>query len=106
MNDPSRSPRFRLLFESALQDYEEKTGIALAKHPLAEQLENCDSVESVTAFLQDQARTFSEFRESDSRAMNSLKRVVSVLYKLSDNTALGESIGLVCREMQMGVLRT
>ena len=34
-----------------LMDYGKQTGIALAKHPLTEQLQGCDSVESVTAFF-------------------------------------------------------
>jgi hypothetical protein len=43
------SSHLKVLFEAALQDYERQTGIALAKHPLAERLQECDSVESITA---------------------------------------------------------
>jgi hypothetical protein len=46
--------RFRALFELALQRYEKQTEISLAKHALAEQLQNCDSVDSVIAVLQEQ----------------------------------------------------
>ena len=89
MSDQSGSSRLRALFELALRDYESTTNITLAKHPLAEKLENCQSVESITALLQDQAK---EFRGSD-RIMRSIGSTVSVLDKLS--TVLGGAISLV-----------
>ena len=95
MGDQSQSSRFRLLFESALQEYQKQTGTTLTSHPLAEKLQDCDSIESVTAVLQEQARAFSEFRDGDGRIMKSLKAVVSVVYTLSVSTALGEAIELV-----------
>jgi hypothetical protein len=96
MADHSQSSRFQVLFEAALQDYQIQTGTTLANHFLAEKLQYCDSVESVTAMLQEQARAFTEFRGDDGKFMKSLKGVVSVLYTLSISTALGEAIGLVC----------
>jgi hypothetical protein len=97
MSLPSPSSTFQSLFDVALQDYEKQTGTKLAEHPLAKQLETCDSVDSVTSFLQERARSFNEFRGADGKFMRSLKRVVYVLYTLSTNAALGESIGLVVR---------
>src|ERR1019366_5756915 len=90
----SRSSHLRVLFEAALQDYENQTGIALAKHPLAEQLENCDSVESVTAVLREQTQAFSDFRGKD-KVLKPLKDTVSVLYKLSTAADFGQAINLV-----------
>ena len=98
MDHQSQSSRFRVLFESALQDYQIQTGTTLPNHPLAEKLQNCNSVESVTAVLQEQARAFIEFRGGDGRIMKSLKNVVSVLDSLSTSTDLGEAIGLVSRK--------
>ena len=98
MADHSQSSHFQVLFESALQDYQNQTGTALPNHPLAEKLQYCDSVESITAVLQEQAKAFSEFRGDDGKFMKSLKGVVSVLYMLSASTALGEAIGLVCSD--------
>jgi hypothetical protein len=92
MSDQSGSSHFRVLFEAALQDYEEQTGIALAKHPLAEQLQNCDTVESVTAILDEQARVFSEFKGSD-KITKLLKNAVSVLCTLFNSANL-----LVCQK--------
>ena len=94
MSGQSGSPHLQELFEIALQDYEDQTGIALAKHPLAEKLQNCDSVESVTAILREQTQAFSEFQEKD-KVLKPLKKAVSVLYKLSATTNFGQDIGLV-----------
>ena len=100
MGDQSQSYRLRALFESALHDYQIQTGTPLASHPLAEKLQNCDSVDSVTAVLQDQARAFSEFRGDNGRFTKSLKGIVAVLYTLSTSTA---AIGLVRRKASIGV---
>jgi hypothetical protein len=104
MADHSQSFHFQVLFESALQDYQNQTGTTLPNHPLAEKLQYCDSVESVTAVLREQARAFTEFRGDDGKIMKSLKGVVSVLYTLSASTALGEAIGLVCSNALMEIL--
>jgi hypothetical protein len=95
MSDQPRVSHFQVLFESALQDYERQTGITLANHPLAERLQTCESAESVTALLQEQARALSEFRESD-KIMRSLKNVVSILSKISATAALGQDFRTVC----------
>ena len=90
-----QSSRIETLFESALRDYEKQTGIPLAKHPLTEQLQNCQSVDSVTTLLHDQARAFSDFRGSD-KIMKSLKSVVSALSKVSAIAAVVLDTGMVC----------
>ena len=79
-----------------------KTKISLAEHPLAQELENCLSVESVTAILQNQARSLGEFRGRD-RIMRSVKSTVSFLYKLSSIATLGDGIGLVRPKILMTV---
>ena len=102
MSDQPGPSRLRVLFETALQDYEKQTGIVLANHPLAEHLQNCDSVESVTAVLREQTRAFSDFRGRD-KIVKLLKNVVSVLHKLSATADLGEAIGLVRPQALSGV---
>ena len=82
------------LFNAALQDYKNQTGTGLVDHPFAKQLEACDSVDSVTAILQEQAQIFREFRGDDGKIMKSIKVSVDVLYTLS-GTVLGQGIGLV-----------
>ena len=88
------SSSFQDLFNVALRDYENKTGIKLVDDPFAKKFENCDSVDSITAILQEQARIFQKFRGDDGKLMKSLKASVDVLYTLS-NTVLSGGIGLV-----------
>ena len=91
MGDQSRSSRFQVVFESALYDYERQTGITLAEHPLARQLQACDAVESITALIREQAWAFSEFRESD-KITALLEGVVSFLSRI----LAAADFGLVC----------
>ncbi len=92
----NQDTRFQALFESALQAYEQQTSITLAEHPLALQLQSCDSVESIIALLLDQTRSFSNFRESD-RIIKSIKATVSILNPLSVATSFVGTFGLVCQ---------
>ena len=94
MGDQSGSTHFRALFESALQEYEKNTGIALAQHPLAIQIRSCRSIESITTLLQDQTRASSDFGGND-RIINSIKSTISLLSALSATTALDWAISLV-----------
>jgi hypothetical protein len=103
MSDESGPSRLQVLFEAALEDYEKQTGIALAKHPLAEQLQNCDSVESVTVVLREQTQAFSDFRGRD-KILKLLKNAVSVLHKLSATADLGQGFGLVRPQALLGSL--
>ena len=94
MGDQSGSARLRALFKSALQAYENNTGITLAGHPLAMKVQNCCSVEFVTTLLQDQIRASSAFR-GDDRIIKSIKSIISTLSTLSATTALDWAIDLV-----------
>ena len=85
----------RTLFEAALEDYKQQTGIELAKHPLAKHLEDCDSVESVTIILRDQAQGFKEFREKD-KVLKPLRKVLTILHKLPSGADFTQVVGLVC----------
>ena len=85
---------WQVLFEAALKDYEKQTGIVLVNHPLAQQLQGCDSAESVNAVLCGQIQAFNESRGGD-KILKPLKNVVSVLHKLSATADLGQAIGLV-----------
>ena len=95
MSDNSESTGFRVFFESAFQAYENKTGIPLAEHPLAIQLQSCHSAESMTALVQDQTSAFNEFRGKD-RVAKSVKTTLSILTKLCATASLGDAVGLVC----------
>jgi hypothetical protein len=94
MADQSESARFQVIFESALQAYEKKTGVKLAEHPLAIQLQTCHSIDDVTTLLQGRAQAFNDFQGSD-RIFKSIKTTVSILTPLSDALSLAGAIGLV-----------
>jgi hypothetical protein len=104
MSDQSGSLLFQALFESALQDYENQTGIPLASHPLAEQLQNCQSVDFVTTLLQEETQAFRKFRGRD-KIIKSLKNVVSALSSVSAAASLGQAVGMVCPRPLIGVPR-
>ena len=100
MSDQSRSTRCPALFESALQTYEKNTGISLPEHPITLQLENCHSVESITAALQTQLQPSSDVGGSD-RVKELIRSTISILSTLSTNVALDCALGLVRRTMLM-----
>jgi hypothetical protein len=90
MHRQSRQAHFQKLFNlfaASLQEYEKQTGIAISKHPLAEQLRYSDSAESVTTLLQEQVPACSEFGVTD-RITKLLTSVVLVLYTLSASVDL------------------
>jgi len=97
MSQSSSFSTFHALFNAALQDYKDKTGTSLINHPITEQLETCESVNSITAILQEQARNFREFTENDGKLMKALNSSVDVLCAPSISSALNEAIGLVVR---------
>jgi hypothetical protein len=95
MSDQSGSSRLRVLFEAALEDYRRQTGIELAEHPLAERLQDGNTVESVIAILCEQAQDFKQFREKD-KVLKPLKRVLTVLNILPSAVDFAQGVGLVC----------
>jgi hypothetical protein len=95
MSDQSGSSRLRVLFEAALKNYKQQTGIELAEHPLAERLRDCNSVDRVAAILCEQAQDFEKFREKD-KVLKPLKKVLTVLHKLSSVANFAQDVGLVC----------
>jgi hypothetical protein len=98
MSQPSSLPStLRILFDAALQDYKNQTGNALTDHPIAKQLEACESVNSITAILQEQARGFRESTENDGKLMKAFNSSVDVLCSPSISSALNEAIGYVVR---------
>ena len=79
---PAHHQKLFNLLAASLRQYEKRTGIALYKHPLAEQLRYSDTAESVTAILQEQVPACSGFGGSD-RITKSLSSIVSYLYTVS-----------------------
>ena len=87
MSDLSGASHFKALFEAAFQDYERQMGNTLINHPLIKKLQSCDSVESVTTVLCEQTEASSEIQGKEN-VLKSLKKVLTVLYKLSSTSAV------------------
>jgi hypothetical protein len=89
----SSSSNFQSIFNASLQAYDNKTKNKLLDHPLATQLQSCDSPNAVFTVLQDQVQQFDQRRTSDERLKNWLNPTVNVLYAFS--ATLSEGVGLV-----------
>jgi hypothetical protein len=100
MADQSASAHLQSLFESALQDYGVKTGVPLTQHPLAVDLQKCQSVDDITTLLQRQVHAFGDFQERD-RMMRAIKTIVSILTPLSGAASLANVVGVVCQKALM-----
>jgi hypothetical protein len=89
----SSSSNFSSVLNAALEAYEKKTKSKLLTHPLAAQLQSCDSPTAILSVLQELIRQFDQRRGSDERLRNWLNPTVNVLYAFS--ATLGQGIGLV-----------
>ena len=89
----SSSSSFQSIFDASLQSYNNKTKNKLLDHPLATQLQSCDSPNAILSVLQDLIHQFDQRRASDERLNKWLNPTVNVLYTFSDT--LGEGVGLV-----------
>jgi hypothetical protein len=94
MNNQSGSARFRVRFESALQTYQQTTGLPLPEHPLAVQLRACHSVDCITSILEHEVQAFGDLLRTD-RIMKSIESTVSMLFTLSATASFGDAVGLV-----------
>ncbi|KAI0300202.1 hypothetical protein BC826DRAFT_665273 [Russula brevipes] len=84
---------FQLVFNAALERYENKTKNKLLTHPLAAQLQSCDSPTAIASMLQGLVQQFDQNRSTDQRLTSWLNPTVNVLYAFS--ATVGEGIGLV-----------
>jgi hypothetical protein len=91
MTDQSVSAHFQALLESALQAYEQKTGIKLAQYPLAVQIRNLQSDDDINTLLQCQAQVLDDIQASD-RIIKSIKKTLSIVVPLSAEVTL--AVGL------------
>ena len=87
------SPAFQVVFKKAIKLYKKKTKQDLTAHPLAIQLQACDSPAAILAVLQKQVEQFNQSRSSDERLYRWLSPTINVLQAFSET--LGEGISLV-----------
>jgi hypothetical protein len=91
----SSESNLRSLFETALREYEKQAGTNLRDSRIIINLQSCESVEAISAILQEQAQAFHKFRGNDGKLTRWLKRTVHVLHTLSTSSVLGAGVGLV-----------
>ncbi|KAI0290286.1 hypothetical protein BC826DRAFT_970488 [Russula brevipes] len=87
------SSNFQLIINNALKAYEKRTKNDLLGHPLAAQLQACDSPTSILAVLQQQVQEHNQSRTRHQTLTGWLDPTVNVLYAFS--ATLGEGVGLV-----------
>ena len=87
------SSRFQAIFDAALKSYQKQTKKDLISHPLASQLQSCDSTNAILAVLQDQVQEFDKSQGGDKRLTAWLGPTVNVLCAFS--AAVSGGVGLV-----------
>lgn len=81
------------MFTAALETYEKATKNKLLAHPLATELQSCDSPAAVLSLLKTLVQESDQRSSSDQRLGNWLNPTVNVLYTFS--ATIGGGIGLV-----------
>ena len=88
----SSESRFQAIFQAALKSYQKQTKKDLLAHPLASQLQSCNSTTAILAILQDQVREFDKSRSGDERLTKWLSPTVNVLSAFSATISGGVSL--------------
>ena len=88
----SSSTNFQLIINNALDKYKKRTKNDLITHPLAAQIQSCDSPSAILAVLQQQVQGLDQSRSSDERWSRWLDPTVNVIYALSSTLAAGVSL--------------
>ena len=81
------------MFNTALEAYEKTTKNKLLVHPLAAQLQSCDSPVAILSVLKNLVHQLDRRSGGDERLRNWLDPTVNVLYTFS--ATLGGCVGLV-----------
>ena len=89
---PSSSSNFQAIFSAAVKAYEKRTKKDLLAHPLACQLQACNSPSSILAVLQGQVNNLDKAQESDERLTKWLNPTVNVLLTFSATMGAGVSL--------------
>jgi hypothetical protein len=97
MDGQSGATRFRVSFDSALQAYQQMTGVKLVEHPLTVQLQYPHTIESITTILKYEARVSSGLLGCDG-IVKSIESIVSLLFSLSAIASFSDAIVLVRKE--------
>ena len=95
----SSESRFQAIFQAALKSYQKQTKKDLLAHPLASQLQSCNSTSAALTILQDQVREFDKSRIPDERLTKWLGPTVNVLCAFS--AAVSGGVGLVSLDTEL-----
>ena len=87
------STDFEAIFRAALEGYKHQIKKDIASHPLAIQLQSCNSPSAILAVLRAQVQAFDESKGSDEKLTKWLDPTVNVLYAFS--AILGNGVGMV-----------
>ena len=89
---PTPASNFQEIFCIAVKAYENRTKKDLLAHPLASQLQACDSSASILTVLQGQVYDLDQARKSDERLTKWLNPTVNVLLTFSGTIGGGVSL--------------
>ena len=89
----SSSSNYQLIINNALNIYRNRTKKDLREHPLATQLQTCDSPSAILAVLQQQVQGPDQSRGTEERWTKWLDPTVNVLFAFSN--ILGAGVNLV-----------
>ena len=81
------------IFNAALQEYKKKTGKDITSHPLATELQPCQSPDTVLAVLRGQIPSFDQSQRGEEGFAKCLTPIINVLYAFT--ATLGDGVGLV-----------
>ena len=97
MSFPSRAPASSLhpasILDVALSEYRKITEKDLLSHPLAIELQRCDSIDGILAILQRQGNSFEQLRDGNRGLMKWVSSSVNILHSICP--ILGDGVGLV-----------
>src|SRR6201996_9373853 len=77
----------------AADQYAQQTGINLKDNPFTDRVKSCDSPSAVLLLLQENLKSFNDYREKDRKFIECVSPVVQVVHAFSG--ILGETAGLV-----------
>jgi hypothetical protein len=89
------STNFETIFAAALKAYKKQTKKDIAAHPLATELQSCDSSSAIVAILRAQVQNFDQSQGADDseKWTKWLDPTVNVLFAFS--ATLGNGVGVV-----------
>ena len=84
---------FETIFAEALKEYKKQTKRDISSHPLAAQLQSCDTPSAILAVLQARVQKFGQSQSDDEKWIKWVDPTVNVLFAFS--ATLGSGVGLV-----------